>query len=322
MAGFDPNFQTLVIFKLQARQETPQAFGIYFDSARVDWSNREGNEDEESDDVEDLKAEEYGDEKFTLQLAALAEKYDPTDQDWVPAKYRRERQVKKGRPASYAKGPGIANKSLRSQQRMAGAWASQSSLKSWFGKDAGTNVQYALDTMQDNDNATAAKRKMNADDIPTLPASSRRTTCIEIFDDDDNPTDAASGRGEWSGKHILEPMITNDVEMQNDTEADDDGDGAVETNDGEVQMNDEDAEYWEAELDDAVQDETAAVKDWATLRSEVKTHMKKHSKIMPLSHLDQYMILGNFATLRIRGVTRIKASQEITRQWHDGEGVS
>ncbi|KAF8482253.1 hypothetical protein JB92DRAFT_3132553 [Gautieria morchelliformis] len=211
-------------------QETPQAFRIYFDSTCVDWSNREGKEDEESDDVEDLKAEEYGDEKFTLQLAALAEKYNPTDQDW--------------------------------------------------------------------------------------------TTCIEIFDNDNNPTDAASGCGEWSGDHILEPIITNDVEMQNDTEADDDSDGALETNDGEVQMNDEDAEYWEAELDDAVQDETAAVKDWATLRSEVKTHMKKHSKIMLLSQLNQYMILGNFATLRIRGVTRIKASQEITCQWHDGEGVS
>ncbi|KAF8463190.1 hypothetical protein JB92DRAFT_3136568 [Gautieria morchelliformis] len=90
-------------------QETPHAFGIYFNSTHVDWSNREGNKDEESDDAEDLKAEEYGDEKLMLQLAALTEKYNPTDQDWVPAKYRRERQLKKGRPASYAKGPGIAN---------------------------------------------------------------------------------------------------------------------------------------------------------------------------------------------------------------------
>jgi hypothetical protein len=76
--------------------ETPQNFGIHFDSTRVDWSNSEGNEDEESDAVEDLKGEDYGDEIFTLQLAALAQKHDPTDQDWVPAKYRRERQVKKG----------------------------------------------------------------------------------------------------------------------------------------------------------------------------------------------------------------------------------
>jgi len=92
-----PSGPHLEDFECEAEgQETPQAFGIHFDSTCVDWSNAEGNEDEESDAVEDLKDEEYGDEEFTLQLTVLAEKYDPTDQDWVPAKYRRRRQVKKG----------------------------------------------------------------------------------------------------------------------------------------------------------------------------------------------------------------------------------
>ena len=77
-------------------QETPKDFRIQFDSTRIDWANSEGNADEESDDEEVLKIDAYGDEQFTLQMAALAEEYDPMDQDWVPAKYRGERQVKKG----------------------------------------------------------------------------------------------------------------------------------------------------------------------------------------------------------------------------------
>ena len=32
------------------------------------------------------------------------------------------------------------------------------------------------------------------------------------------------------------------------------------------------------------------------------------------------MIVANFATLRLKGVSRITASEEIARQWHEGEG--
>jgi len=32
------------------------------------------------------------------------------------------------------------------------------------------------------------------------------------------------------------------------------------------------------------------------------------------------MILSNFATLRLKGASRIGASEEIARQWHDGVG--
>jgi len=140
----------------------------HFDSTHVDWSNGKGNEDEESDAVEDLKDEEYGAGEFTLKLTVLAEKYDLTDQDWVPAKYHRERQVKKGELqeghqlknshtgevsghcASYVKGPGITNKSLCTQQQRVAEWTTKSSLKLWFGKGTGTNIQYVLDMIQDN----------------------------------------------------------------------------------------------------------------------------------------------------------------------------
>jgi len=158
-------------------QETPKDFGIQFDSTCIDWANSEGNADEESDDEEVLKNDAYGDEQFTLQLAALTEEYDPMDQDWVPAKYCRERQVKKGernktihwkypykvtgRPKMYSKGPGFADKAPLTQCQLAAEWADQSSLKSWFSSDLASEkgIWYALDMVQEAKTTCASKHK-------------------------------------------------------------------------------------------------------------------------------------------------------------------
>ena len=75
-------------------------------------------------------------------------------------------------------------------------------------------------------------------------------------------------------------------------------------------------------LDSTMSFRQQKLKDWTTLHTQIKTHMKKHSKSMPLSQVNQYMILSSFATLCIRGIARIKASQEISQQWHDGDGTT
>jgi hypothetical protein len=86
-------------------------------------------------------------------------------------------------------------------------------------------------------------------------------------------------------------------------------------------MNEEDAgEDWEHELDEAVQRPPAEIKDWGVLQTQIKQDLKKRSKTLPLSAINQLMILSNFATLRLKGVSRITASEEIAQQWHDGEG--
>ena len=41
---------------------------------------------------------------------------------------------------------------------------------------------------------------------------------------------------------------------------------------------------------------------------------------MPLSKSNQYLIISNFATLRLKGASRTQASVEIARQWHEGPG--
>jgi len=62
--------------------------------------------------------------------------------------------------------------------------------------------------------------------------------------------------------------------------------------------------------------------DWHKLRERIKSDLamayKQHDS---LSQLNQFLILRNFATLRIKGIRHIAVSQEITQQWHDGTGI-
>jgi hypothetical protein len=83
---------------------------------------------------------------------------------------------------------------------------------------------------------------------------------------------------------------------------------------------DEEVEDWEAELEEVVEGPKGHIRDWADLRTDIKKHLKKHSKTLPLSRLNQLMIISNFATLRLKGLSRTQASIEIARQWHEGQG--
>jgi len=83
---------------------------------------------------------------------------------------------------------------------------------------------------------------------------------------------------------------------------------------------DEEVEDWEAELEEVVEGPKTHIRDWADLRADIKKDLKKHSKTLPLSRLNQLMIICNFATLRLKGLSRTQASIEIARQWHEGQG--
>jgi hypothetical protein len=71
------------------------------------------------------------------------------------------------------------------------------------------------------------------------------------------------------------------------------------------------AEDWEDELEEAVHGPIGQVKGWDELRKQIKADLKKNSKTLPLSRLNQLFILSSFATLRLKGVSWITASQEI-----------
>ena len=78
----------------------------------------------------------------------------------------------------------------------------------------------------------------------------------------------------------------------------------------------ESAEAWEEELDETLTP-NAEIQDWGALRTQIKADLKKKHKSLPLSQINQLMILRNFANLRLKGYGQIEVSFEIAQQWHE-----
>ncbi|KAJ7939270.1 hypothetical protein B0H13DRAFT_2301032 [Mycena leptocephala] len=92
---------------------------------------------------------------------------------------------------------------------------------------------------------------------------------------------------------------------------------------GELEAEPEDGEEWEleAEVLNLVPKTVANIRPWDELRDQIKGELKKKSKLLPLSKVNQLLIRRNFATLRLKGLGKMDASTEIARQWHEGEGL-
>lgn len=84
------------------------------------------------------------------------------------------------------------------------------------------------------------------------------------------------------------------------------------------------AEEWEleAEIVELMPNVNQEIRGWHELRAQIISDLKKGNKKLPLSKVNQLMILRNFATLRLKGCGKMTASEEIARQWHLGEGVA
>ena len=59
----------------------------------------------------------------------------------------------------------------------------------------------------------------------------------------------------------------------------------------------EEAEDCKVELEEVVEGLKSHIQDWADLHTDIKKDLKKHSKTLLLSRLNQLMIVCNFATL-------------------------
>lgn len=76
---------------------------------------------------------------------------------------------------------------------------------------------------------------------------------------------------------------------------------------------------WEDDADECVHG-NIEIRAWDELREQIKKDLKKNSNCLPLSKINQLLVIRNFATLRLKGYGRIQASEEIAQQWHEGEG--
>jgi hypothetical protein len=74
-------------------------------------------------------------------------------------------------------------------------------------------------------------------------------------------------------------------------------------------------EAWEDELDEMVHGASCETKSWPQMRQEIKRTLKSQHKSLALSQVNQLIILQNFATLLMKGLTRGQASMQIAQQW-------
>jgi len=84
-----------------------------------------------------------------------------------------------------------------------------------------------------------------------------------------------------------------------------------------------DVDEWEfeAEVCESISRTEREIRGWDVLRDQIKVDLKKKGASLPLSKVNQLLILRNFATLRLKGYRTISASAEIARQWHEKDGT-
>ena len=98
-------------------------------------------------------------------------------------------------------------------------------------------------------------------------------------------------------------------------------DGIVEGNPGSRERvailkpkpedHDDKVESWEEELEEHAEGLKDHIWDWADLQADIKKQLKKESKTLPLSRLNQLMIISCFATLHLKGFSHTQSSIEV-----------
>lgn len=148
---------------------------------------------------------------------------------------------------------------------------------------------------------------------PLLPTSSlsqsSRARSASVLSDPSTDNDEETGRPESR----LGDVAKNEEETSGSRLSDSEGAAEPEVDQGDI-------EGCEDKLEEGVQGATSHVCDWTDLRKQIKDHLKANSKTLPLSRVNQLLIISNFATLRIKGSSRTQASFEIAKQWHEGQG--
>ncbi|KAJ7923264.1 hypothetical protein B0H13DRAFT_2316642 [Mycena leptocephala] len=120
---------------------------------------------------------------------------------------------------------------------------------------------------------------------PTWPASaSPKATDTEFF----LPSEPVSSAAVSDSEDF--PPISG---VPSETE----GDPPEEELSAEQEDQEQRGEAWEDELEERLSGTTGALRDWGEIRTKIKAELKKNSKILPLSRINQLMIVSNFATL-------------------------
>lgn len=193
------------------------------------------------------------------------------------------------------------NKSKRSQQQYATAWIGQTTLDA-FTSTSGLSkppiINSNIDTAtSDSDLDLVSDVAMDPD--PKLIPQTRQLSQHDTSDSEKSDSDNQSSVE--SPKIATQPPSSVAVSDNKNMDSDEVGE-EVDVDMGHGIDEEDAAEEWEHELDETVQCLPAEIKDWTVLRTQIKQNLKKQSKLLTLSVINQLMILSNFATLRLKGI--------------------
>ncbi|KAI5982018.1 hypothetical protein EDC04DRAFT_2916011 [Pisolithus marmoratus] len=288
---------------------------VALDGLKVNFEREyEGDSTTDGSDIgEELDLEFLDDEDFGQKLLMMAEKEDGRDADWIPEQLQRKQKKcaaqHKQRPKHYKKGPDMMSKSKRTQQCYRAAWATQATLDSFqftWHRSGSSSQHVSQPPLSQPTTNVPTQPTLNS--AITVPCICQASSVISISGSE-NSVEAGT---------VQPPSISND-------DLDDDDSGLVISDlESDLELLDDldkdRMESWEDELDIATNG-NGNIRDWDVLRDQMKADLKRHSRTMTASQIHQLMILCNFATLRLKGVSCIDASIEIAKQWHHGKGT-
>ncbi|KIK05029.1 hypothetical protein K443DRAFT_4210 [Laccaria amethystina LaAM-08-1] len=286
------------------------------DSSKEDWQGSDNEElevdaEELLDDWEDLRKEGL---YVHLVKAAAACGDDRHDEDWVPKRKRaKERKV---RPSTYQKGPDVASKSQRTQRHYRKSIAMQQRLD-LFGFSCTprpaplqSDIEM-LDIKREDSLEIFNIASFSPPDIPIrqenpgacalefdIPIYEESTMLPPLFFDDKQlgaavlekaPPPIAQIHKESATPPRLSfndrpPSITAHKCSAEEVGLENDGDVGLDEMEKDVE------EIWENEIDKVMQPKSE-ICGWGDLREQIKTDLKKKHMHLPLSQINQLMIL-------------------------------
>ncbi|KZT24741.1 hypothetical protein NEOLEDRAFT_1156699 [Neolentinus lepideus HHB14362 ss-1] len=194
------------------------------------------------------------------------------------------------------KGPNVMSKSVHMQCHYKQAWKDQKSLDNFNFSMQKRELRYAISRARSPNEPEGLQSNMH---VESPAASSTLPISPMIL--------------QWHSASVLSELCSTDNGLRGSdhgASGSDLGD-SVSEHSGNIKINEvdnlEEAEDMEEELEEL-----------GTLWTQIKGKLQKKSKILPLSHINQLMILSNFATLCLKGYDRMSTSIQIACQWHKG----
>ncbi|THU87050.1 hypothetical protein K435DRAFT_682354, partial [Dendrothele bispora CBS 962.96] len=257
------------------------------------------------------------------------------------------------RPKEYIKGPDVMSKSTRTQERYRKAFSNQSKLDSFLysgGSGSGNIIDLTSSpdaSDLDNDSRSSvsssepvstipqrrkASRSPEVDSDPSDPPTTDTEQSLSAHSahsaDPTSPMHSASPTSDHYPSNPQSPLTSShrssthesDKNMLLDHETDPAVEKEVEIEITHGVMMENDIEDLEDELDENVGKLPSDIRPWDELRDQLKNDLKMKKNRLSLSEVNKMMILVNFANLRLKGESRMQASEIVAKAWHNNEG--